>query len=392
MRIHSNIFGTGMNTLRVFGIILLALLVRTAFGQSEPAPTTGSSGQASRGEVLVKDLREEWMVQDHDVYRKFEGGAIKTIYFSQDANALKGDFLRVTDDEPFGIFINQKLVAEKEAGTVTLPIDSLSAVYSAPWVIGVFQKKGISSLSTTLLSAAPAIPVFDQKLIPRKGNFFLDFALITTLMVSMYLAFLMGTHPRLTFDYLNASKLFSVQEREGNLLANRVTSRVNLLFYLFCSLFCSLTLLVVFHLTHDLVPFAHQFPIRSTREGFFQWIKLSAMIASLLIVKMIIVFIFSRLFKVKDAAAIQYFHFIRALILAAGLITVISLMNFIFKGPAGGLHFILLRTGAAVLVLSAGMMYLKLLGLTRYHFFHLFSYLCASEIIPLVILLKVLLY
>jgi hypothetical protein len=258
--------------------------------------------------------------------------------------------------------------------------------------IGVFQKRGISSLSTTLLSPAPVISGFDQDPLPRKSTFLLNFTLITSLMVSIYLAFLMSTHPRLTFDYLNPSKLFSVQEREENLLEGRVTSRVNLLFYLFCSLFCSLTLLMIFHLTIDLVPLAHHFPIRSIGEGFLQWIKLSAIIASILIAKMVIVFIFSELFKVKDVAAIQYFHFIRALILAAGLITVISTVNFIFKGPVGGLHYLLLRAGAAVLVLSALMMYLKLLGLTRYHFFHLFSYLCASEIIPLVILLKFLLY
>jgi hypothetical protein len=378
MPIHSDIFGTGMSLLRIFVIISSALLVRTAFGQSDNA--------------LVKNLREEWMVLDHNRYRKFEGDAVKVVYFSLDANSWKGDYFRVTDDESFAIFINQKLVAEKDRGPVTLRIDSLSALYSTPMVIGIFQRRGISSLSTTLLSAAPAIPTFDETLFPRKENFFLNFALITALLVSIHLAFLMGTNPRLTFDYLNASKLFSVQEREENLLTSRVTSRVNLVFYLFCSLFCSITLLVVFHLTNDLVPLAHHFPIRSTWEGFFQWIKLSTIIAGLLIAKMVVVFVLSELFKVKDTAAIQYFHFIRALILAAGLITVISVVNFIFKGPVGGLHFILLKTAAGVLVLSAVMMYLKLLGLTRYHFFHLFSYLCASEIIPLVILLKVLLY
>ena len=386
MRNHSDIFGTGMSALRAFVFIVLTLLVGTVFGQSPAADAL--SGR----DAVVKDLRAEWMAQDHSLYRKYEGAAVKTIYFSLDANSLKGDFLRVADDEPFGIFINQKLVAEKDHGPVTFRIDSLSAVYGSPMAIAIFQNNGISSLSTTLLLPAPVISAFDQNPILRKSDFFLDFALITALMVSIYLAFLMGTNYRLTFDYLNATKLFSVQEREGNLLASRVTARVNLLFYIFCSLFCSISLLVVFHLTNDLVPLAHLFPIRSIWEGFFQWIKLSAIIASLLVLKMVIVFVFSELFKVKDAAAIQYFHFIRALILAAGLITVVSVLNFIFKGPVGWLHFILLKTGAAVLVLSALMMYLKLLGLTRYHFFHLFSYLCASEIIPLVILLKVLLY
>ncbi len=380
MPIHSDIFGTGMRTLRLF--VILSVLFA--------CPET--SGQAIRADALVKDLREEWMVRDHNGYRKFERDGVKVIYFSLDAKSVKGNLLRVADDESFAIFINQKLVAEKDRGLLTFRMDSLSALYSVPLGIAIFQKGGISSLSTTLLSAAPALPAIDQDLIPRKGNFFLDFVLITALMVSIHLAFLMGTNPRLTIDYLNAFKLFSVQEREENLLASRVTSRINLLFYLFCSLFCSLTLLVIFNLTQDLVPLAHRFPIRSTGEGFFQWIKLSAMIASLLFVKMVLVFIFSELFKVKDIAAIQYFHFIRALILAAGLITAVSILNFIFKGPVGGLHFILLKTGAGVLVLSAVMMYLKLLGLTRLHFFHLFSYLCASEIIPLVILLKVLLY
>ena len=378
MPIHSDIFGTGMSNLRIYVIILLGLPARTVFGQSDNA--------------LVKDLREEWMVLDHTLYRKMDDDAVKAVYFSLDANSLKGDFLRVADDEPFAIFINQKLVAERDRGPVMFRIDSLRALYTTPMAISIFQKRGISSLSTTILSSSPAVPTFDQTLFPRKENFFLNFALITVLLVSIHLAFLIGTHPRLTFDYLNASKLFSIQEREENLLASRVTSRVNLLFYLFCCLFCSITLLVVFHLTKGVVPLAHHFPIRSTGEGFLQWIRLSTVIAIILTLKMVIVFVFSDLFKIKDVAAIQYFHFIRALILAAGLITVFSMLNFIFKGPMGGLHLMLLKTGAGVLVLSAVMMYLKLLRLTRYHFFHLFSYLCASEIIPLVILLKVLLY
>jgi hypothetical protein len=378
MPIHSDIFGPEMSSLRIIVIILLSLLGRTAFGQSDNA--------------LVKDLRDEWMILDHTLYRKMEDEAVKAVYFSLDANSLKGDFLRVADGEPFAIFINQKLVAEKDRGAVMFRIDSLRALYASPLAISIFQQRGIRSLSTSILSSSPAVPTFDQTLYPRKENFFLNFALITVLLVCIHLAFLMGTHPRLTFDYLNASKLFSIQEREENLLASRVTSRVNLLFYLFCCLFCSTTLLLVFHLTKDVVPLAHHFPIRSTGEGFFQWIRLSTILASIFIVKMVIVFVFSDLFKIKDVAAIQYFHFIRALILAAGLITVFSILNFIFKGPMGGLHFILLKAGAGVLVLSALMMYLKLLRLTRYHFFHLFSYLCASEIIPLVILLKVLLY
>jgi hypothetical protein len=257
--------------------------------------------------------------------------------------------------------------------------------------ISIYQRGGIQSLSCRILSASP-IPVSDRDPIPRAGNFFLDFSLIGALILSLYFVLLLRNNPKLTVDYLNATKLFSVQEREENLLANRVASSVNLLFYLFCCLFCGLTLITVFYFAGDFIPLSRHFPIRSIGEGFLQWARLSALIAGLLVLKMAIVFIFSMLFNLKDTAAIQYFNFIRMLLVVAGLITFVSTLHFIFYGQYGGLQSFLLRTGAVVMVLSAGMMYLKLLALTRYHFFHLFSYLCASEIIPLVILLKALLY
>lgn len=344
-------------------------------------------------ERLVADLRNGWQVFEDNEYRPYEGGKVRKIFFFVDAARFTGDWLRIADHSPFGIFINHQLVAARSGGSVQFRIDSLGKLYAGPIVISVYQKEGISSLSTNVVSNMP-VPLEESGMdrIVRKGNFFQDFSLATTLLLSIYLVFLMGTHPRLAFDYLNASKLFSVQEREENLLASRITSRVNLLFYLFCSLFCSLILLVVFHLAGDQVPLANYFPVRSTAEGFLQWMKLSLLIALLLLCKLVIVLISAMLFKLRDTAAVQYFHFVRALFLAAGLITLISLASFVFGAQSAGLHAGLLKVGAIVLVISAAMMYLKLLGLTRYPFFHLFSYLCASEIIPLVILVKVLLY
>jgi hypothetical protein len=341
---------------------------------------------------LIKDLRGEWLIMNGEGFRNFDGDPVNKIFFSIDASQFKGDFLYLGDDRPFGVFINQKLAAEKDHGHIKLSLDSLSALYSAQLSISIFQAGGVRSFSSRLLGPPSPAPSFDQYPYPRRGNFFLDFSLMSTLLLSVYLIFLLRTNPRLTVDYLNVFKLFSAQEREENVLTGRITSRVNLLFYFFCSLFCSLTLLVVFHLAKDLVPMANRFPVRSTAEGFFQWIKLSVIIAILLMLKLSLVLLFSSLFNLRDKAPIQYFNFIRALFLAAGLVAMINTLNFVWNGQSGSVDSVWLKMGAGLLVLSAGMVYLKLLTLTRYHFFHLFSYLCASEIIPLVILLKVLLY
>src|ERR1700690_1848667 len=120
---------------------------------------------------------------------------------------------------------------------------------------------------------------------------------MATLILCVYLVFLVHTNSRLTFDYLNVLKLFSVQEREENLMTGRITSRVNLLFYIYCCLFCALTLLVVFHLSKSRISLSGVFPVRSTREGFLQWIKLSAILAGLMTLKLFIVYVFSLLFN-----------------------------------------------------------------------------------------------
>jgi hypothetical protein len=61
-----------------------------------------------------------------------------------------------------------------------------------------------------------------------------------------------------------------------------------------------------------------------------------------------------------------------------------------FQNP--GFFNYLLWGGCAILVLSSIFLYFKLLSRTGSSLFHLFSYLCGSEIIPLMILIRVLLF
>jgi hypothetical protein len=55
-------------------------------------------------------------------------------------------------------------------------------------------------------------------------------------------------------------------------------------------------------------------------------------------------------------------------------------------------YYTLLKLGCILLVIGVGILYFKLQARTTFHSFHLFSYLCATEIFPLVILVKVLLF
>ena len=61
-------------------------------------------------------------------------------------------------------------------------------------------------------------------------------------------------------------------------------------------------------------------------------------------------------------------------------------------GQHPAFYFRLLWMSVIIFILGDLMIYFKLLVKATFHGFHLFSYLCITEIIPLVILIRILLY
>jgi Domain of unknown function (DUF4271) len=96
------------------------------------------------------------------------------------------------------------------------------------------------------------------------------------------------------------------------------------------------------------------------------------------------------LFGWRDVTGVQFFNFIRVLILSLSLIAIVSL--FCFSFGIGVNYFTLLKAGCVLMVMGVGLLYFKLQVRTTFRSFHLFSYLCATEIFPLMILVKVLLF
>jgi Domain of unknown function (DUF4271) len=337
------------------------------------------------------NLKNDWLIYNKGRYQPYSGERVTTIFFTIKPAQFKFAFLTVADHRKFYLFIGKKLVVRKNKEPLRISLDSLASIYPAEVSISIFQPAGIKEISTVIRSARPQAPPESDPLL-RRGNYFLDFSLSAALLLACYFVFLIRTNPRLLADYFRINRLFSIQERDENVLAGKLTSRFNILFYTFCSFLCALTLLVVFHYAGNLIPAGGGFLIRSTGEGFLQWVTLTMVVAGILNLKMLLVYLFSVLFSIREIMVVQYFNFIRGMFLATLIIIVGGTMNFMFKGSDGGFYVVLLQSAAGLLVLSGAITFLKIGSITRFHFFHLFSYFCASEIIPLVILLKILLY
>jgi hypothetical protein len=334
------------------------------------------------------DLKEHWLVYQAGQWAAFNNQSSTSIFFWVDGRKEKSNFLSIEGKRSYSIFINSKLISQN-AGKVKLSIDSLSKIYSPQLFVGLFAPHGVHQIHTSIekirLNSTLESPL-------RKGNYFLDFTILATLILIVCFVLFLRTNPALTFDYLDVMKLFSFQDRDESTLTLRIASSVNLLIYLFGSFFLALILLISLHLMGGQVSLAKVFPIHSTAQAFWQWLILSLIIFGLLLVKLLWLVMLSALFGFRDTVSLQFFNFVRVILISVCLLAALSTLYFTIGVQHENYFFHLLTILSIVFALGTAIMYFKLLAKMPFHFFHLFSYLCASEVIPLMILVKVFFY
>lgn len=337
--------------------------------------------------MITQDLHPDWQVQHQEKFEKYTGQKSKTIYFALDRKSLGGSLV-IQDQEPFSLFINGKL-SGRYTEKINLRVDSLWTLYQGKLFIGIHQEQPIYSLQTFLLSQTNQ-PDYDNLL--RGGNFFSDFVIIASLILLVALVGLLRVNASLTLDYLNVMKLFSLQDRDESTVASRIGASINLFFFALIGFFLALLLLIIFNIAPDRVPLAGNFIFSSTPQAFLYWIILSAIILVLLIAKLVLIASFSLLFGLRDSVRFQFFNFVRLLFVTAGLMASIAIVYFIFDLQNPNLFYGLLTIGGFFIAIGILFLFLKLLARTSLPVFHLFSYLCATEIIPLMVLGSVLLF
>lgn len=339
--------------------------------------------------VVIKDLKPDWKVISNSQYLEYDQSKyISTIYFLVDANLFGGASLWIESEKTFSVFIGGKLISTQDNGVLLYDIDSLSSLYSSPLDFSIRRRN--VAMSTKLVIKNGKVESAD--LIERKGEYFLDFSILASVLLLIFFIVLLRTNPKLTFDYLNFTRLFSVQEHEENIMALRITSSVNLLYYTFASLLSSLQLMLIFQFASAKSSLATIFQVNSLGESFYQWLWLSAIILGILFAKLILIGSISYLYKSTEIAALQFFNFIRLFIFTFGVISIVLIFFFMNKVIDPTWYFNLFYLITAIFIFWEIIIFLKLMARLPFRIFHLFFYLCASELIPLVILLKVVFY
>jgi Domain of unknown function (DUF4271) len=346
---------------------------------------------ANVSQVEVADLSTHFKVYTGSGYVPADSSSVesKTLFLFVDAYRFKGNDLRMESDKQVAVFINGALVEGSLKGVWQWDIDSLAHIYSSALSLAIYREGFTYPVKAEIVSQS-MIKQISTDPIRRESAYFSNFCIVATLLLSIGFVLLLSTNSRLTLDYFNFIKLFSMQERDENLLSTKIPASFNLLVYTFACFLLAYLLLVMNHYSGYPWSLIRAYRGDSTWAIAVMWLNLSVVLSAILLIKLIVVYSFSKLFDFRETLAIQFFSFIRLIFLIAVVIILFLIIYMVFEVRAErwyGFLFYLLISG---LILWIPIAFLKLMGRSSYRMFHLFSYLCPSEVFPILVLIKAL--
>lgn len=342
--------------------------------------------------VVKKDLQPDWLLNTEKGYHNFDasGESANTIYFSINPSTYRGDYLVLNSPNEFSIFLNGSLLLD-QVKQVTFPMDSLKKLTSANLLfiaVHLNQKIERDILSTTICSKVTLTTRVETPLTLRADTSFRDFVVSVVMALLVFLVGVVRLNPKLSSDYFSINKIFSLRESEDDQFYYRITS-TNILFYLFTSMLFSL----FFSIVGYFLELGGELNVQGARgywEYLLIWGKVSLMVLGLLLIKIIVTFVIALLFGSREVAGFHFLNFIRLSLVSVGLLTLVLVFYFLLHGQRLGVYNFLYMTFGWILMGWIILFFLKLVNRIRHSVFHLFSYICATEIIPVLVIIKVL--
>lgn len=343
----------------------------------------------AQNEQVSHDFQQDWFVYTDSLYLKFdESQETKSVHFQLKTPIGHGDYLKLKSTMPFSVFVDQQLLWADQK-YLLISMDSLrQAITKTAFTISIYSEEKIAK--TSLLTQLVRYPLVASKSIyeKRPSAFLTNFVLIGAGIILLLLILIVKLNPKLASDYFSVSKIFSMRESEDNIVYTRITSSGNFLFYGFSSLTIAFFLLLLFvHLPDKLL-------IKpDSLSGLMRdWLLLSLFVILIFSVKMLTIYLFATLFQLRDVAGMQFFNWTRLFFLFVGFsVSLLAISILTRTVGAGWINFFYMATGT-ILVMWIILAFFKIAAKARISPFHLFSYLCATEIIPSLIILKILYY
>jgi hypothetical protein len=336
----------------------------------------------------IEDLNTRWQTYETGEYRPYdEHSRVNAIYLHLKASGYSAKHLQISSCFNYFVFVNGKIAGEQSRETV-YDLDSLARVTkSSNLLITIFQKDLSRQTLTTRLTSDPKNVT---EIAAKPTSFFKDFVILAGLMIIILFVLAVRLNPKLSSDYLSLQKMFSLRDADDSQSNARLTNSANVQFYMITSMLLALFFIIIFKFLPADYTLSTSFSSESFWKTLVLWLLTTLVILLVFLAKVSIIFSLTRLFGLRGLARVHYFNWIRLLLIVFGTASIIIFIYFISRGLSPTFFEVLLYLVSGALVAWTLIVFLKLNNKSEHSMFHLFSYICATEIIPLLITIKVL--
>jgi hypothetical protein len=300
-----------------------------------------------------------------------------TVYFTLRADRYHGDYLVVESQKPVHMFIEGRLYFPG-LRSLRLKSDSLRVLAGKDYFwIALHQRGGIGKdLSVRIESLTEfEIPDADTGIHSIVQDGYRDFLLMAIAIIVLICAWLFRINRLLVAGYFNPRSFFTWNENDDHPMYNRALHTANILMFLLALFILAVLLTVPQGGTTTFRDLWRQSVLHVFQAGIF------------MIAKAMAVIVFSAFFNIRHLRAFHYIGFIRFVVWICSALLVVQIMRiFVFTShPVNiGTTWIL-----SLLAIWGVQVTGKLYHHTRFKWIHLFSYLCATEIAPLLLVTAV---
>ena len=385
--------------LRRSGGILLVLMVMWLPVLSQLLQVQG------RQYGLVHDLKAELLVYDED-YETFLPYVRGTPFPSNAASfwlplrQYQSYLLLVAAPEGSSLLINQNVVAHySRAGSHVYPIDSLRSQYGDSCLVTLYRQPLSLQQVQLAVVGQQTLPITDEshigerylKIEARPSRGFNDFFVLVLVVLMAGLALLRNLFPRVFLSYYSLGEVLSTRTSMNTAFTYKLGGPGQLLFIVVYSALFGFLLMVLLNAAGYWPELGWLGPDSHFSDYMWSWLRLTGLVLLLQLLKYFMLQITAGVFNFQEFASIHYFDFLRvsqmffSVLLAAVAVVFLSLP---MQVPVGA--EVLLKVLLIFALLRVGFIFFKLMQLADFRKTYLFSYLCATEILPLLVGLKLL--
>ncbi|MBW3546010.1 MAG: DUF4271 domain-containing protein [Bacteroidetes bacterium] len=352
----------------------------------------------------IHDLKADLLVYDDD-YETYLPHVRGTAFTSNAANfwlqldQYQSYLLLVGAAEGSSLLINQNVVAHyRQPGSHVYAMDSLRNLYGDSCLVTLYRQPlslAEAQLAVvgqqTLLVTESHIGESYLKVEGRASRGFDNFFVLVLVLLLAGLALLRNLFPRVFQSYYSLGEVLTTRSSFNSTFPYKLGGPGQLLFIVLYSGLFGFILLV-------LLDASGYWPEQSwlglePRFGAYLWgwLRLTGLVLLLQLLKYFMLQVTAGMFNFQEFASIHYFDFLRVsqmfftVLLAVVAIVFLSLPIQIPVGAEALLKILLVFA-----LLRTGLIFFKLMQLAKFRKTYLFSYLCATEILPLLVGLKLL--